>query len=97
MPSSVEFLSPVVPTISGKILKVKDWPVADRAPWTSASFVGGDLLDLKLTPSWRDSSRELFERCYGGWLQWLVETGTPERNRYTSYARDQGKRRGLPS
>lgn len=62
-------------TITGKILKVCEWPAADRTAWIAAAEAKKGLFDEADTPEWRPSTRELFERCYGGYLMWLSEQG----------------------
>jgi integrase/recombinase XerD len=60
--------------ISGKILKLADWPKNDRLEWLEAAASEANIFDEAQRPKWRPSTRELFERCYGGYLMWLRET-----------------------
>jgi integrase/recombinase XerD len=75
MPTKITVLPPAARPVSGKILKLQNWPPADRHIWTTASFNGVDILERQSMPNWGEATREIFQRCYGGWLQWLVETG----------------------
>lgn len=62
--------------VSGRSLPVDLWPKADRIAWAAFEHAGPvDVLAEGDRPRWRPSSRELFTRCYGGWLRWLGETG----------------------
>lgn len=62
--------------ISGRSLPIEQWPAADRNAWAKANHAGvASTLADGDQPAWRPASRELFARCYGGWLRWLGETG----------------------
>jgi integrase/recombinase XerD len=64
------------PAISGKIMKVADWPERDRAAWLSISTSSACILDVPVGSDWSADTKELYARNYGGFLMWLKETGT---------------------
>jgi integrase/recombinase XerD len=59
---------------TGRALPFPDWPERDRRAWLEAQKGDvDDLLDVARPASrWRASSKELYVRCYGIWLNWLV-------------------------
>jgi len=65
---------------TGRALPFLDWPERDRRAWLEAQKgddgYSCDLLNVDLVASnWRASSKELFVRCYGIWLNWLDSQG----------------------
>jgi hypothetical protein len=63
-------------TFTGHSLPIHKWPTKDRRAWEAVAQIGpADVLAEGDRPIWRPSSRELFARCYGGWLCWLMEAG----------------------
>lgn len=56
----------------GRALKLADWPIQDQTMWRNACLPDEDLLVDQVAADWRPSSKELFERCYGMWLNWLL-------------------------
>jgi len=60
----------------GHALPVSDWPERDRHAWAEAQLGDDDLLaERKPAADWRESTKDLFIRCYGIWLAWLKSIG----------------------
>lgn len=63
----------------GRALPFPDWPERDRRAWLEAQKGDDDNDDLlsvdRPAVGWRASSKELFVRCYGIWLNWLNSGG----------------------
>lgn len=59
-----------------RAIPIEAWPEVDRTRWLETQQHGSDLLeDVLPAAKWRDSSKELFCRCYGLWLAWLASQG----------------------
>jgi integrase/recombinase XerD len=59
-------------TYDGRALPFSAWPKRDRDAWLAACTPSNDLIaEVRPAARWRDSSRELYMRCYGMWLSWL--------------------------
>jgi site-specific recombinase XerD len=60
---------------TGRALPFPEWPERDRRAWLEAQKGDEDdnslLSDDRPAAGWRASSKELFVRCYGIWLNWL--------------------------
>lgn len=65
-------------TYDGRALPLELWPEQDRKAWANACGGKDNLLDENVASGWRDSSKELFVRCYGMWLKWLKSEGLLE-------------------